>query len=85
MTLLYNVVGERITAAAVTPVSVDTYERPRHQLDLSARFPVFGAMSGKLDATNLLNSAREERQGEVVRYRYTTGRSVSLGFSWAVR
>jgi TonB-dependent receptor len=85
VTLLYNVVGERITAAAVTPVSVDTYERPRHQLDFSVRFPVVGAMSGKLDATNLLNSAREERQGDVVRYRYTTGRSVSLGFSWAVR
>lgn len=84
-TLLYNVVGQRITYAAVTPVRVDTYERPRHQLDMSARFPLVGGLLGKLEATNLLDAAYEERQGDVVRYRYVTGRSLSLGLSWQTR
>ena len=80
-TLLYNVVGERITAAAVNPIKVDTYERPRQLLDFSARFPVFRGVSGKVDAKNLLDSAVEERQGDVVRLRYTSGRSFSFGLS----
>ena len=81
-TLLYNVVGKRISSAAVTPVKVDTYERPRPQLDFSLRFPMYGGIKGKFDATNLLDAPYEERQGDVVRYRYRTGRSVSLGASW---
>jgi hypothetical protein len=85
VTALYNVVGKRITYAAVTPVRVDTYEQPRHQIDLSARFPVVAGITGKFEATNLLNSPYEERQGDVVRYHYLTGRSVSLGFSWQTR
>jgi len=85
VTLLYNVVGKRITYAAVTPVKVDTYEQPRHQLDLSVRFPLFRGVTGKADAMNLLNSPYEERQGDVIRYRYTTGRTFNLGFSWNLR
>jgi hypothetical protein len=85
VTALYNVVGKRITYAAVTPVRVDTYEQPRHQIDVSARFPLVGGISGKIEATNLLNSPYEERQGDVIRYHYLTGRSVSLGFSWQTR
>ena len=84
-TLLYNVVGERITSAAVTPIVVDTYERPRQLLDFSIRFPLTEGMSGKFDAKNLLNSAYEERQGDVVRYRYLMGRSFSIGASWRLR
>ena len=84
-TLLYNVVGERITSAAVTPITVDTYEQARHQLDFSLRFPLFAeGMSGKLDAKNLLDSPYEELQGDVVRYRYRTGRTFSLGLSWSL-
>ncbi len=81
-TLLYNVVGKRITSAAVTPVTVDTYEQPRQLLDFALRFPVRGGLSGKLDAKNLLNAAHENKQGNVIRYRYRTGRVFSLGFSW---
>jgi hypothetical protein len=81
-TLLYNVVGRRIASAAVVPIRFDTYELPRHVLDFSLRVPLRGAVSGRLDAKNLLDSAFEERQGEVVRSRYTTGRVVSLGISW---
>jgi hypothetical protein len=59
-TLLYNVVGKRISSAAVTPVKVDTYEQPRPQLDFSLRFPMRGGISGKFDATNLLDAPYEE-------------------------
>lgn len=83
-TLLYNVVGERITSAAVAPITVDTYEQPRHQLDFSLRFPLWNGVSGKVDAKNLLDSPYEEMQGDVVRYRYTTGRTFSLGLSWTL-
>jgi hypothetical protein len=81
-TLLYNVVGRRITSAAVVPIRFDTYELPRHLLDFSLRVPLRGGVSGRFDAKNLLDSAFEERQGDVVRSRYTTGRVVSLGISW---
>ena len=84
-TLLYNVVGERITSAAVMPLTVDTYEQPRHQLDFSVRFPMANGVTGRLDAKNLLDSAHEERQGDVVRYRYSTGRTFSLGLNWALQ
>lgn len=78
-TLLYNVVGKRITSAAVTPLRYDTYEMPRQVLDLSLRFPLLGGLSGRFDARNLLDSPYEEKQGDVVRERYTTGRVFSLG------
>ena len=81
-TLLYNVVGKRMVSAAVTPLNADTYELPRHVLDFSLRMPLYGDVSGKLDAKNLLGSVHEERQGEVVRYRYNPGRVFALGISW---
>ncbi|GMV08208.1 MAG: outer membrane protein [Gemmatimonadota bacterium] len=84
-TLLYNVVGKRITSAAVAPLTVDTYEQPRHQLDLSLRFPLAGGLTGKLDARNLLDSPYEELQGDVVRFQYHTGRSLSLGVTWKLQ
>jgi hypothetical protein len=80
--LLYNVVGPRMTTAAVVPIRVDSYELPRHGLDLSLRIPLTSGVTGKLDARNLLDSPFEERQGEVVRHRYTTGRLLSLGGTW---
>jgi hypothetical protein len=84
-TLLYNVVGRRITSAAVAPIRVDTYERPRNQLDFSLRFPLRGSLTGKLDAKNLLDASYEERQGDVIRYRYRTGRSFSFGMTWKLQ
>ncbi len=81
-TLLYNVVGKRITSAAVTPIRVDTYEQPRQLLDFSMRFPLHGGLSARLDAKNLLDAPYEERQGDVIRYRYTTGPTFGLGVSW---
>jgi hypothetical protein len=81
-TLLYNVVGKRIWAAAQVPLRADAYEMPRHSLDLSLRLPVLRGMDAKLDASNLLDSPVEVKQGDVVRLRYRTGRTVSAGFTW---
>jgi TonB-dependent receptor len=81
-TLLYNVVGRRITIAGVDPVP-DTYESPRHILDVSAQFPVPLGLRGKLNARNLLDAPFVEKTGELDRRRYRTGRVLSLGFTWA--
>jgi outer membrane receptor protein involved in Fe transport len=80
--LLYNVVGRRIVAAAALPIRVNSYEMPRHMLDFSLRLPLTAGLSAKLDAENLLNEPVEIRQGEVVRLRYHTGRTVGLGLAW---
>lgn len=79
-TALYNIVGERITAAV--PGRPDIYEQPRHALDLSIRFPVIGSLSGKLDARNVMDEPYEQLQDDVVRERYRSGRVFSLGLSW---
>lgn len=84
-TLLYNVVGKRISSAAVMPLNTDTYEMPRQLLDFSIRVGITDALSAKLDAKNLLAAAYEERQGDVIRYRYTTGRSLTVGMSWKLQ
>jgi TonB-dependent receptor len=84
-TLLYNVVGRRIVSAAIVPLNADTYEEPRHGIDFSIRFGLPRGVSAKLDAKNLLDSPYEERQGDVIRYAYKSGRSLSLGLSWKVQ
>ncbi|MBA3656380.1 MAG: TonB-dependent receptor [Gemmatimonadaceae bacterium] len=78
-TLLYNVVGKRITAAGVTPLP-DTYEMPRNILDLSIQFPVYGGITAKMDARNLLDAPVRVEQGAVTRESYRSGRILSLGF-----
>lgn len=81
-TLLYNVVGRRLFAAALEPLNADAYEMPRHVLDLSLRFPLRGGLSAKIDAENLLDADVEVKQGSVLRERYDTGRTVALGVTW---
>ncbi|HEX6104294.1 MAG TPA: TonB-dependent receptor, partial [Gemmatimonadales bacterium] len=83
-TLLYNVAGPRLTEAGISPLP-DTYEQERHLLDFSLQFPLAGAMSGKLDARNLLDERVEFLQGRVQRLTYRTGRLFSLGFKWELR
>jgi hypothetical protein len=80
-TLLYNVVGHRITAAGSTPLP-DTYESARSGVDMSLQAPLFGALSARLDAKNLLDSPFEVTQGAVVRERYRSGRVISIGLKW---
>ena len=77
-TLLYNVVGRRIVSAAERPLP-DSYEQPRQVLDFSLRMPLRRAVDLKLDAGNLLDSPYEILQGNLVRERYTTGRSLGIG------
>ncbi len=83
-TVLYNVVGPRITEAGEIPLP-NVEEKPRHMVDLSLRFPVAPALTGKLDARNLLDAPYRRFQGDVVRERYLTGRVFSLGFTWAIQ
>jgi TonB-dependent receptor len=80
-TLLYNLVGRRITAAGSTPLP-DTYETARGSLDLSFQTPLLRGISARFDAKNLLDSPYETRQGPVVRESYRAGRVVSFGLKW---
>lgn len=80
-TVLYNVVGRRITAAGSTPLP-DTYESARSGIDASLQAPLFAGLSARLDAKNLLDSPFEVKQGSVVRERYRSGRVISLGLKW---
>jgi outer membrane receptor protein involved in Fe transport len=80
-TLLYNRIGERISEAGETPLP-DVVIRPRDVLDLSLRFPISGALAGRLDAKNLLDAEYVTSQGSVVRESYRAGRVLSIGFNW---
>lgn len=79
--MLYNVVGERITAAGVIPLP-NIVEKPRHVFDLSLRFPVVGSLSGRVDARNLLDARYRFLQGNLEREGFNAGRILSFGFSW---
>lgn len=79
-TVLFNQVGRRIVTVSDNALPV-VYERPRGVLDVSLRFPVVLGLSGKLDVKNLLDRPYEQLQGSVVRERYYTGRTMSLGLS----
>lgn len=78
---LYNVVGRRIVSAAEAPLP-DSYEQPRHLVDLAIRFPLLPGMSAKADLRNLFDAPTEVRQGTVVREYYRGGRSLGVGISW---
>lgn len=80
-TILYNLVGRRITAAGSMPLP-DTYESARAGLDLSLQTPLFGSVSARFDARNLLDSPYEVTQGSVIRERYNAGRVLSFGIKW---
>ena len=83
-TLLYNVAGRRLVEAGISPLP-DTYEQERHLVDFSLQFPIAGAVSGKLDAKNLLDEPVRYLQGPVERLHYETGRIFSMGFKWELR
>ena len=80
-TLLYNVVGPRITTAGVSPLP-DVEDQPRHVVDLSLRFPIFRDLTGRVDARNLFDAAYVQRQGPVTIERFQVGRTLSAGLSW---
>jgi hypothetical protein len=80
-TLLYNVVGPRITEAGTTLLP-DASERARHLIDLALRAPLSGHHGVKVDLKNLLDSPVHVTQGAVTRLRYRTGRTLSVGVTW---
>lgn len=80
-TLLFNRVGERISEAGEVPLP-DVIEQPRNVLDASIAFPLFGGVSGRADAKNILDAPYRITQGGIVREGYRAGRIFSIGFSW---
>lgn len=78
--LLYNVVGRRITIAGVQPLP-DTYEQKRNVVDFALQFPVIRSVSGRLTAQNLLDARYVESTGDLVRRAYNMGRVVGIGLS----
>jgi hypothetical protein len=80
-TTLYNRVGERIVAAGERPLP-DVKELPRDVVDLSLRFPLLGALSGRVDARNVLDARFRQTQGDVMREAYRTGRVFQVGVTW---
>lgn len=80
-TVLFNRVGERIVTASQRPLPV-TREAARNALDVSLRFPIAGALSGKFDARNLLDEQFVQTQGGVTRESYRSGRVFTVGLNW---
>jgi outer membrane receptor for ferrienterochelin and colicin len=80
-TLLYNVVGPRITAAGVSPLP-DVEDRARNVIDLSLRFPLLGQIGARVDARNLLDAPYRQMQGPIAIESYRVGRVFSAGLSW---
>ncbi|HET9425315.1 MAG TPA: TonB-dependent receptor [Gemmatimonadaceae bacterium] len=80
-TALFNRIGDRIVSAGELPLP-DVIADGGSTLDFSLRFPVIRGISGRFDAKNLLDSPMIERQGSVIRERYTTGRVFQAAFTW---
>ena len=79
--LLYNVVGKRITEAGEIPLP-DVTELERHVVDFSLRLPIGERVTARLDARNLLDAPYRIVQGPVTRESYRVGRNFALGLSW---
>ncbi len=80
-TVLYNVVGPRITDAGESPLP-DVEELERHVVDFALRFPLGDRFSARFDAKNLLDAPYRIVQGPVTRESYRVGRGYTFGLSW---
>ena len=80
-TVLFNRTGDRIDAAGDLPLP-DVVSLARNVLDVSLRFPVIGALAGRIDARNLLDEPFKSMQGTVTRESWTVGRTFQLGFTF---
>jgi hypothetical protein len=81
ISLLYNVVGPRITEAGEIPLP-DVVEQKRDIVDISARFPLWNNLSVRMDIKNILDAPYQLLQGNIVRESYTVGRGFNIGFNW---
>jgi TonB-dependent receptor len=77
-TVLFNRVGERITAAGSIPLP-DVVERSRNVLDLSFRRSLTPAVSLRFDLKNVLDAPYDVVQGTVTREFYRSGRTITAG------
>lgn len=77
-TILFNRVGERITAAGGSPLP-DVIEQPRNVLDLSVRHAITSGVTIRGDFKNILDAPYEVLQGTVTREFYRTGRTLHFG------
>lgn len=82
-TLLYNVIGSRITEVG-TDYRPDIYEEPFHQLDFVASQKLSKDVSWNFRAKNLLNPELKAVQGAEVVRSQKKDVSVSLGLSMAL-
>lgn len=80
-TLLFNRVGERLTAAGGSPLP-DVIEQPRNVMDLSLRWALSPFVTVRTDLKNLLDAAHQITQGSVVRESYNGGRTIQAGVLW---
>jgi hypothetical protein len=79
-TLLYNVIGPRITEVG-TSQRPDIYEQPFHQLDLVSSIDLFGTGILNLKLKNILDlEAKSTQGGELVR-KEKKGRALSVGYT----
>ncbi|HET6762509.1 MAG TPA: outer membrane beta-barrel protein, partial [Longimicrobiaceae bacterium] len=81
-TVLYNVVGRRISQLGLQPAP-DTYIQPRNVLDVSFQQAIRGGMGLKVNARNLLDAPYRETAGTVTRFEYRTGRVYSVQLTWS--
>ena len=77
-TVLYSVVGRRISAAGSIPYP-DLYEQPRNLVDLSLRYPLVRTLSVRVDARNILDAPYRFQQGDFTRQEWRVGRQFSFG------
>jgi outer membrane receptor protein involved in Fe transport len=86
--VLYNIFGRRLAIVGTEGIP-DTYEQPRGALDLSISQRLPAGLQLRLTARNLLDAENILRQefsdGETIDIeRYRTGRTISLGITYAI-
>lgn len=81
LSTVYNVFGERIYFAGLSP-RPDAYEEPFHSLDLVYSFYPGDQATVKLKVQNLLNEQREFTQDSVTIIEEDVGTSIGLSFKW---
>lgn len=82
LTLLYNVVGERLTQVGIQGFD-DIYEETRHTVDATVDYRLMNAIDLKMSASNLTDSDVEFRLGDDTTLLYEPGRSWSIKASYA--
>ena len=85
--VLYNIFGRRLAIVGTEGIP-DTYEQPRGALDISISQRLPAGLQLRLTARNLLDAesilSQEFSDGEIIDIeRYRTGRTISLGLTYA--